>query len=63
MVSRSDFFRSGDLSQALSLAGAAILSAGLSRDSGILSEPCLVLRPIASQQVPEKQMRGLGYGG
>lgn len=53
--------------QTLSLAGAAILSAGLSRDLGILSEPCLVLRPIDSRKKSsgecENHMEGPGYGG
>lgn len=47
------------LSQAFSLAGAAILWAGLSQDVALLSEPCVVLRPLFSQE--ESAQRVLEY--
>lgn len=44
---------------AFSLAGAAVIWSGLSRDLGLLAEPCVVLRPLFSMQ--EAQGRLVGY--
>lgn len=46
-------------SAAFSLAGAAIIRAGLSTDTRLLSEPCVVLRPIFSPD--ESRARLAGY--
>lgn len=50
-----------------SLAGAAILYAELSTDFSLLTEPCVVLRPLGSKNptagaVIEPNLGGLGYG-
>ncbi len=44
--------------RSFSLAGAAILYAGLSTDVGLLSEPCVVLRPIFSAEESKGRLSG-----
>lgn len=46
-------------SAAFSLAGAAVVWSGLSKDLALLAEPCIVLRPLFSDQ--EAQGRLAGY--
>jgi hypothetical protein len=46
-----------DCDSAFSLAGAAILWAGLSKDLKLLSEPCVVLRPIFSKNEAHARLK------